>query len=259
MKKLLALLLALALMLSASLVLAEENKTRDPQEYPFVAIGADYHYAFEVFDFGWKAQYSFSKEPAYETKTLSDGTEITVATFAAEPSNGFTMPTTVRLYILGNRLAAAMQEIEIPEGSNPSVFKTQISQTVMNTDPVTLDTSKIGNALEMLGEAAHLEDGQAVWPYDVSGVMKVNSVDTPASFSAMLAFNVVDNTIYLAEFPYAKPAATTAATKQLAEMEGFDKLTAEEQNAVALYADFLQKQQNDTLKQYIDFLLQKHQ
>ena len=58
---------------------------------------------------------------------------------------------------------------------------------------------------------------------------------------------------------YKEMKKTLAAGKDLTEMEGYDKLTEEEKNAVQLYADFLQQQQDQTLAQYIDFLVKKHQ
>lgn len=75
--------------------------------------------------------------------------------------------------------------------------------------------------------------------------------------SAVITMNETDGRWYVAEFPYGT-AAGNAAPKELAETEGYDKLTAEEKNAVQLYAEFLQKQQKDALAQFVQFLLQKH-
>lgn len=57
MKKLLALILAVVLMLSASLALAEDaalTNARDTHSFPYVAIVSDWHEALETFNAGWK-------------------------------------------------------------------------------------------------------------------------------------------------------------------------------------------------------------
>lgn len=177
---------------------------------------------------------------------------------AVKSENGFAMEMTVKLYFMDNKLVAAAQILPIPEGIDVS----QASQFVesmnlsMNATPTTLDTSKLSaRALELLGEAAHLEDGQNAWPYDLT----VNADGNPAVVNVMLTAKVVDNALYIAELAYKKAESNTVGSQTLAEIEGFDKLSAEEQSAVRLYAEFLQKQQSELLKQYVDFLQTKHQ
>ena len=69
MKKLFSLLLAVALLMSASFVLAEEaGQALDPQSFPYIYFGADNITAREVFKHGWGLQYSFSDIPAWETR-----------------------------------------------------------------------------------------------------------------------------------------------------------------------------------------------
>ena len=260
MKKLFCLLLALVMLMTASLALAEETaQARDPQMFPNIYFGADHHLALEVFKNGWSQGYSFSDVPSWETKTLSDGTGVYVMTLASVTTETDNLPTTAKLYFVNETLAAAVQEVSIPEGADVSMFKTYLNQ-YLGSSHVALDLGMIGNAAELLGEDAHLEDREEAWPYVVSSTMNVDGTETPVTINAMLAARVIDNTLYVAEFPYKKASEKKAAAgKDLAEMEGYDKLTEEEKNAVELYAEFLQQQQKEILAQYSDFLLKKHQ
>ena len=262
MKKLVALVLAAVLMMSVSLALAEEGAAvRGVTESPSVYFGADWHDALETFNNGWKStgQYSYSDTPENEARTLADGTSVFVMTLPGVPDEkGYAMQMTAKLYFIDDKLVAAVQELPVPEGRDASAYKETLN-FVMGTTPVPLDTNaKIGNALEVVGEDAHLEDGQDTWIYEVSVPTYVEGNLTYVTVNAMMTAHVVDNTLYVAEFPYQK-AGTSAAAQNLAEIEGYDKLTAEEQNAAQLYAEFLQKMQKETLKDYINFLLTKHQ
>ncbi len=259
MKKLFCLLLALALLMTASFALAEETvQARDPQEFPNIYFGANHVLALEVFKNGWSHGYSFSDVPSWETRTLSDGTGVYVMTLASVTTETDYVPMTAKLYFVNETLAAAVQVVTIPEGADASMFKTYLNQ-YLGSGSVALDLGMIGNAAELLGEDAHLEDGTEAWPYVVSSTMNVEGTETPVTIHAMLAASVVDNTLYVAEFPYKKASEEKAAAQDLANLQGYGELTAEEQNAVQLYAEFLRKQQNETLEQYIDFLLKKHQ
>ena len=261
MKKLLALILAVVLMLSASLALAEDAalaNARDTHSFPYVAIGSDWHEALEAFNAGWKGsgQYSYSDTPENETITLSDGTSIAVMTLPAEKTdNTMAVPTTVKLYFMDNKLVAAVQFADVPEGYDPARFAENMAD-VMGSAPVALDTSKLSaRALELLRETAHLEDGVNAWPYDLA----VNVDGNPSVVNVMCVTHIVNNTLYIAELAYKKAESNTVGGQNLAKIEGFDKLSAEEQSAVRLYAEFLQKQQSELLKQYVDFLQTKHQ
>ena len=261
MKKLLALILAVALMLSASLALAEDAalaNARDTHSHPYVAIGSDWHEALETFNAGWKqsGQYSYSDTPENEIITLSDGTSIAVMTLPAEKTdNTMAVPTIVKLYFMDNKLVAAVQIADVPEGYDPARFAESMA-SVMGYAPTALDTSKLSaRAMELLGETAHLEDGVNAWPYDLA----VNVDGNPSVVNVMLVAHIADNKLYMAELAYKKAESNTVGGQNLAEVEGFDKLSAEEQSAVRLYAEFLQKQQSELLKQYVDFLQTKHQ
>ena len=258
MKKLFCLLLAVSLLMSASLALADETvQAREPQAFPNIYFGANHVLALEVFKAGWSHGYSFSDIPEWDTVTLSDGTQVYVMTLASVTTETDYLPMTVKLYFNNEMLAAAVEEIEIPEGADASMFKTSMNQS-LGSNPVPLDLSKIGSAAELLGEEAHLEDGQDVWPYVVTGVVNTNGTETPVTLDAMVTAHIEGNTLYIAEFPY-KKTSEKAAAQDLTELKGYGELTGEEQNEVQLYAEFLKQQQNETLEQYIDFLLKKHQ
>ncbi len=260
MKKLLALILALALMLSAALALAEDDalaNARFPNSFPNIKIGADPREALELFNTGWKGtgQYSYSDTPENETITLSDGTSVTEMTLpAVKVEERNTVEMTAKFYFIDNMLAAAVQILPVPEGFDASQFADYVNN-VMGT-PVPLNTSMLSaRVLEIMSKTAPLEDGMNAWPYELA----VDVSGNPAVVNVMMTAQIVDNTVYMAEFAYEKAGSNTAADQKLMEIEGFDKLTAEEQNAVQLYAEFLQKQQNEQLKQYVDFLQTKHQ
>ena len=257
MKKLFCFLMAVALLMSASFALAEEPaQTHEPTQFPNIDFGADPVTALEVFNAGWSSGFSYSRERTMETVTLSNGTEIVILTLPAVASEdpGRMPPMTAKLFFSNSRLVAAVQEIVLPEGADTSTVKTFISQS-MNSLPGRLDPGKIGLSAELLGEAAHLENGQDAWQYTFSAAPA--GEEAPAVLQAMVTVNPADNCLYLAEFPVSGVSGKAAA-QDPANLEGFDRLTAEEQKAVQLYAEYLQKQQNETLAQYIDFLLKKH-
>ena len=95
--------------------------------------------------------------------------------------------------------------------------------------------------------------------YDIDPDLAVNVDGNPSVVNVMLVAHIADNKLYMAELAYKKAESNTVGGQNLAEVEGFDKLSAEEQSAVRLYAEFLQKQQSELLKQYVDFLQTKHQ
>ncbi len=262
MKKLFALLLALCLLMTASLapaedVSAEESlKVRDLTNYPSITFGKDSHTALKAFVEHWSTSFSFSKEPSTEAITLEDGSKVYVMTLPAGPSEEG-VPMTVKFYFVNEKLAAAVQEVSLPEGSDYAAFKASADYS-MRVAVEPLDLQKVGKALtELIGEAAHLEAGQDAWVYTVADY--VNDPDAASPMSAVLTARGDGDKVYMAEFLYGTPAAGKVGGQNLAELEGFDKLTSEEQNAVSLYAEFLQKQQKETLEEYIAFLLNKHQ
>ena len=260
MKKLLALLLAVVLAMSLSLALAE-TEARDAQAYPNIAFGADQHTAIDAFNQLWSSQYSYSQEPVSETVDLSDGTKVTVVTLAAVPSETISMPMTVKFYFTDGKLAAAVQEIAVPEESKAAVAESVGNQMgqVFGTSPVTLNTKNIGRAMELVGEEAHLQDGQDAWTYAFSASGSMGGEETPIVFNAMMTARVDGDTLYMTEFVYSTGSGNTVGGLNLAELEGFDKLSVEEQSAVKLYAEFQQQKQTEELKQYIEFLQKKHQ
>ncbi len=259
MKKLFCLLLAVTLLASASLALAEDPsvKVRKPSESPNIFFGGDQRKALEIFTSTWKTTFSYSDTPSWKTVTMADGTLVYIMVLDAVPSeNEYMLPTTVKFYFINEKLAAAVQEVRIPEGTDPAILRDSFNH-VMGGNPVPLDPEKNRSALELLGEDAHLEAGQDAWPYTVATYADVNTGDGRAVLDAVMTCHVDGDTMYIAEFPYSKSAGKSGAAQDLSEIDGYSRLTEEEQNMVKLYAEFLQKQQNETLAQYIDFLLKK--
>ena len=261
MKKLFCLMLALALLMTASLALAEEAAdVREPSESPSVFFGSDRMQAREVFNSTWSVSFSYSDKPEWESRTLADGREVNIMVLAAVPGNSeYQMPMTARLYFVEGKLAAAVEEINLPEASDTARFVESVN-TVMRTTAVPLDLNKAQNAVELFGDDARLENGQDAWTYSVYVSTDLNSEGQRPVVNAVMTLLAADDKLYIAQFPYGTAVETkVSAGKDLTEMEGYDKLTEEEKNAVQMYAEFLQRQQNETLAQYIDFLLKKHQ
>ena len=261
MKKLFCLLLTVSLLMPASFALAEETslRVREPSESPNIFFGGDQRKALEYFNSTWRSNFSYSDTPVWQTVTMADGTTVYIMVLAAvSPEDGKSIPMTAKFYFINEKLAAAVQEISIPEGTNPSMIRDNFVY-VMGGAPVPLDLGKIRNAIELLGEDAHLEAGQDAWPYVAATYTDANTGEGRATLDAMVTFRAEGDIMYVAEFPYSKSAGKYGAAQDLSKMEGYDKLTEEEQNMVKLYAEFLQKQQNETLEQYIDFLVKKHQ
>ena len=72
MKKLFCLLLAVTLLASASLALAEDPsvKVREPSEFPNIFFGGGQRKALEIFTNTWKTTFSYSDTPSWKKSRI---------------------------------------------------------------------------------------------------------------------------------------------------------------------------------------------
>ena len=251
MKKLLCLLLTFALFLPAVFAIAQGtgDDPVTPDDAPALYFGADPDTAFKYFEKYWRAC-SFSNEGTEEIVTVEDGMPVMVLTYAAEPAEfERQMSTTVKLYYVKGALLAGLMEIEIPEGANLEITKMAFSEYLRGSIKGTLDLGEIGYIVELLGEAAHLQEGQDAWRYTLTaGETKTN---------AILTMRGVDGKLYVAAFPVQKNEELLSKTTveiSMMDLAGFAELDSDQKDIVRYYVQFLVEQQKKTIEEYITFV-----
>ena len=260
MKKWIRLLLVLSLLLSAACALSEEAMTQEAQaDEAYISyasslqIGSDRPTAVERYKSYWAySGYNFG-EPENEVRTLSNGKVYAVQTFTSGEmtENGM---LTGKLYFSDGMLAAGVNEFTTPEGIDPADTLERLT-SILGT-PKLLSVAEIGIVAELLGEDAHLENGQNLWTYTTQ--IMPTGTDTYTSITMCLTAHVDGDHIYMAEWPAPQKAGNSAAAANLSSMKGYDELTEEEKASASKYADFLESQVDEQLQKYIDFLLQGH-
>jgi len=257
MKKLLCLLLVLALFLPVAFAAAEsESQESDnnlvlPGDFPFVCFGADPETAIKYFNAGWTSFSKYASEPVEGQIAVSTGAPITALTFPAEAAaeDELRRPTTVKLYFLRGKLFAAIQETEIPEGADFSNAKSFIKNGLKAGKEEKLRMAEIGINAELLGEEAHLAEEQDVWRYTFS--------DGEYTSDAIIAMCAVDGKMYVAEF-LAEKSETQPQKKEitlsLTDLNGFAELSNEQKSVVRTYAQYLLQQQKKMLEEYVEFV-----
>ncbi len=78
------------------------------------------------------------------------------------------------------------------------------------------------------------------------------------SGSAIVTLQVIDNHAYIAENLDPNQLTVSGAGASPINVEGFDKLGPDEQIAVRLYSEYLDKQYHDALQSYVNYLLSKN-
>ncbi len=264
MKKWFSLLLAVILLTTAAFVLAEESadpaSTENQSESRFysssIQFGTDISTASAYYlDYWARSGFYLNKTAEQKNVTLSDGSVYVEQTYlpAEELHEGNKM--TGKLYSMNGFAVACVEDITLPEGQDASLFLDQIKSFLGDSQPLNL--AGFGTVAELIGEAAHLEENQPMWSYKTRMLLPATDQSTEAT--AYMAIRIVDNHIYMAEWPALGTSESSAGSIQnLANLNGFNELTQDEKNAVISYADFLEKQMKDQLQQYIDFLKEKH-
>ena len=264
MKRKLSLILGFVLLLSLCFCVpasAAEDETPQAQTeqssgFIYVPFGQDPASALKLVPEKWAfLDIHFPEDPVVNTITLSDGTNITEQIFTGTGRN-FSIEN--RYYYTSDEKAiAGVQDIVIPEDVNIAEFINQL--TKYYGEPGQLSIEDLGLYAEILGEAAHLENGQKVWNYTAKITSTGADSSEASEVRAILAMRIIDGHVYLAECPNPNPAAETAGALNLTELNGFDQLTEEEKKAVSQYAEFLAEKQKHELEDYIDYLVKKHQ
>ena len=250
MKKWLSLLLAMALLVTASFALAEEGQNKFYSST--LEFGADPHTAAEKYISDWAmAGYTLTAQPALETKALSDGTEYVVQTFVT--SEGDAAQMTGKLFYVNGILVAGVEDMTLPEGFDPAGLSAQVESFLGGPKPFSIGT--IGPMAEMIGEPAHLDAVQDSWQYQKEIIP--SGTDQAVTVNAYVAIAVVDGHGYMAEWFSRDTQGTHSA--ELHAMNGFDELTPEQKTSVGMYAEFLEVKKKEQLQQYIDFLRNKKQ
>ena len=259
MKKLLSFLLALALFLPAAFAAAESaapGGLRTPGDFPQIYFGSDPDNAFKYFNQSWNSRYSFSKEATEENSTLSNGVSFTVLTYpSVQPRDEFSSPMTAKFYYQKGALFAAVQSLPIPEGVDVSKAEESFTHLLEGTRKGWLNLEEIGICAELLGEAAHLQNGQTTWYYTLAS--EGGEGTAPVKTEAVITFSIVDGVLYLAEFQVEKAndlSGKATVELNLTDLNGFSELDIEQKNAVRLYAQYLLEQQKATLEQYVNFV-----
>ena len=161
---------------------------------------------------------------------------------------------TGKLYFLNGAAVAGVEDFTIPEGRDASAFINQVSSFLGASLPLDLDS--LGTVAELIGETAHLADGQPVW--ESKSLIRLPSMDQSAEVTIYVTVGTTDNHVYLAEWAADNSSESSGSTQDFSNLDGFNELTREEKNMVSFYADFLEKQMKNQLQQYIDFLKEKH-
>ena len=274
MKKLLSMLLAFSLLFCVFPVLAEEAaeetaaagdqaaeeaEMAEGEAFPYIPFGMEMKDATPFVEgYYGNSNIHFNEDSVRTYKTLSDGTTILEVSATGEISFGeISGSTEVKLYFEADgKTAAGAVIVHINEGSDITLLRDQIIRYINRGISKPLVASSFSRYIEMLGEAAHVEDGIASWDYTRQIV--VLGAEQPVKIPAILTMQVTDDTIYIAAFP--NPNIQTQAKNQdenqaASGAKRYDELTPEGKQAANLYAKFLEAQMQEQLNQFIEFLL----
>ena len=266
MKKLLSLLLTLALL--ACCVSAFAEGTAVPMQEGDPAGLENLHYYASSVQFGsdivaasdnyvsyWASSgFSIEKDGGLETLTLTDGTKVQAQAFkpAAELYNGNQM--TGKLFLMKGTVFAGCEDFTMPEGRDGSVMEKQLNDLLGASEP--LDPTAFSSIAEMLGDSFRLEEGQPLWTYTTT--ITLPAVNQTTQVKAYLTVRFDEGHAYLTEW-VVLGSSDSASTQNVAGLEGFSELTAEEKNALAVYAEYLEEQKKSQLQQFLNYMRQKHQ
>ena len=254
MKKLFCLLLALSLFLPVA-IFAEEAQDTDnnpvlPGDFPWVYFGSNPDNAIKCFDSGWRQFAAYASEPVEENITLANGAPFTILTYpAVTPESETSRGMTAKFYFRKGILIAAVQETVIPEGVDVSYTKNFVENGLKAGKAGRLRLEEIGINAELLGEAAHLQDGTDCWQYTFA--------DGEKTTEAIITIQVVDGVLYVAEFMAEKNeelAKQKEITLSVSELKGYAELSGEQKNVVNMYAQYMMQQQKKMLEEYIEFV-----
>ena len=276
MKKLLSILLALSLLFSVSLALAEEPAGEEPaaeasaaedpaaaeeanlvqgERFPYIPFGMEMKDAITFVEgYYGTSGIHFTEDSERTNRTLSDGTTILEVSSTGQLSRGEISGTIeVKLYFEEDgKLTAGTVIYRFNAGTDMSLLRNQMIRYIDRGISKPLVASSFGRYVEMLGETAHIEDGIASWDYTRQAI--VPGMEQPVTIKAVVTLQSTEDTLYIAAFP--NPKAQNQPQSQAEKgASRYDELTPEGKQAADLYAKFLEVQMHEQLNKFIEFLL----
>ena len=265
MKKWVCLILAVLVAASATVVMAEESADDLPPSgletiaSPEIPYGEKLPEAMEKIESSYSySLIQFSGTPVQSTRTLSNGKQYQEITMSGSaPDDSYQLEA--KFYFTNDGMTiAGTQEYTFTDAIDLSNAGLMLDTSL--GAPMALDLEAHGDYAELLGEAAHLENGQNVWHYTaeyyVTGEDGFIAESIP--ITVYVAMRIVDHQMYMAEFMEPNVPVSTEAAAEAPDVKGFDQLTPEEQKAVSLFAEYLEASKQTQLEQYVAFLLNRH-
>ena len=241
-----------------------EFKRNRPNMLPDLPFGTDLNEAAIKIRSQYEAGgIAITEDLQQDTISLSNGKQYHVISMTGENHNIENAQIITKLYGTdAGTVIGAVYEIAAENADFLSYFKEIISEVY--SDPVPLTLGALGDFAELAVESAHLENGQDMWRYTYTGQNGTDPNNNTAdnrvlSGPAIVTLRVIDNHAYIAE--YLDPnqlAVSGAAQASPINVDGFDKLGPNEQFAVRLYSEYLDKQYHDALQSYVNYLLDKN-
>ena len=240
-----------------------EFKRNRPNMLPDLPFGTDLNEAAIKIRSQYEAGHiAITEDLQQDTITLSNGKQYHVISMTGENHNIENAQIITKLYGTdAGTVIGAVYEIAAESADFLSYFKEIISEVYIDPVPLTLDA--LGDFAELAGESAHLESGQDMWRYTYTGQNGIDPNNNTAdnrvlSGPAIVTLRVIDNHAYIAEYLDPNQLAFSGAEASPINVEGFDKLGPNEQIAVRLYSEYLDKQYHEALQSYVNYLLSKN-
>ena len=228
----------------------EEKRTR-PIFLPDLSFGTDLNETVIQLksDYEKGGSITMTVDPQLNTITLSNGNQYQMISMSGNAAGMVAGQVETKLYGTDSgSTIGAVYVISTDQKELLSYYREMMLEIYGEPTPLILDT--LGDFAELAGGSALLENGQDMWSYTYTadnGVLSGNAVIT---------MRIDDDHAYIAE--YLDPdKMTVSETASPINVDGFDKLGQNEQIAVRLYAEYLEKQYHDALQQYVNYFLDR--
>ncbi len=262
MKRFLSILLVFSLLLSVSFGLAEENTSSVKDSgYPYIPFGMDMSAAFSYINqYMSSSGIHFDDSSPKELVALSDGTQFFVVTAFTETGYGYTAEEKLYFTASDRKLVAGVFDYGFQNGQKLEMIRDQIVNAFGFGEPLKLTLASLGDKVELVRETAHLEDGLDAWYYTAH--LQLQLTEKPIDINAVMILSFADNHAYITAWPLGQASQQGAAgnvpgTAETVGSAEYDKLTEEQKKLADLYAEFLEKEKQEKLNQFIRFLLTK--
>lgn len=255
MKRLLSILLVFSLLLSVSFGLAEGSTySVKGSGYPYIPFGMDMSAAFSYINqYMSSSGIHFEDSSPKELIALTDGTQFLVVTAFAESPYGSTAEEKLYFTASDGKLVAGVFDYCLQNEQKPEMIREKIVNAFGFGEPQKITLASLGNKLELIRETAHLEDGLDAWYYTAH--VQLPLTENPVDISAVMILSFADNHAYISAWPLGQ--ASQQGTAEAVGSAEYDKLTEEQKKLADLYAEFLEKEKQEKLNQFIRFLLTK--